>query len=681
MRHQSLSGIEECLQQWRVAKRAMAEESAGRAYHGDSRRIISGFTLHRRWLISAVCLIFLAFATAYAISPRKYDAAADVIVTPSRRDDAGARAFLSSPDAMSAFVMHGIGSPRLIAQTVEALGLASWPQSGGPAGLPDVRRRPAVVASVQDRLRVDEVDHFRLLRIHFAAEDRRLATSTLDDLLLRFVADIREGGRTARGLLRERAVAAAAAMRSRDETLKHAQAELADREAAAEQAHARLADMAARHTAAAAMLAKTEADIISAGVTGSRSAPDSPALRDLIAEQRRVADQIVDLGQHYGPLYPEVIDAQQQLAAISLLVSSEFSRTSAMLAAADAARRHLAALDARTAVVEPPVPADDADQIDLAPLKRDADAARDRLNVLAEQLRRPPLLAPVTVTIAERAHAPLWPSTPNPLIFVPAAIAAALVAAAITWFIRERRQRGFRNVREVERGLNLKVMALVPELAAAAHADDGTARPIDALDTDTDFHDAFDRLIANIGAAPGAVRSVAVCSAMPNEGKTTVSICLARMAARAGSSVVLVDCDGRRRELSRLTATPAGGGLVQLMAGTVSLDAALVADRSSTAWIIPHSSDARVDPELFATSDAVEALLGELLGRFDLVVLDTAPLLALEETRLLARLADGVVLVARWRRTPAAATQIARDILLKARATIAGVALTRVRFA
>ena len=659
----------------------MAEESAGRAYHGDSRRIISGFTLHRRWLISAVCMILLAFAAAYAFSPRNYDAAADVIVTPSRRNDAGARAFFVAPDAMSAFVTHGIGSPRLIAQTVEELGLASWPEFGGPAGLPDDRRRPAAVASVQDRLRVDDADHSGLLRIHFAAEDRRLAMSTLDDLLLRFVADVREGGRKARGLLRERAVAAAAAVRSRDEMLKHAQAELADREAAAEQAQALLADMAARRTAAAAMLAKTEADIIGAGVTVSRSAPDSPALRDLIAEQRRVADQIVDLSQHYGPLHPKLIDAQQQLAAISLHLSSEFSRTSAMLAVADAARKRLAALDARTAVIKPPNPADDTDQIGIAPLKRDADAARDRLNMLAEQLRRPPLLAPLTVTIAERAHAPLWPSTPNPLIFVPAAIVVALVTAAITWFIRERRQRGFRNVREVERGLNLKVMALVPELASAAHADDGTARPIDALDTDTDFHEAFDRLIANIGAAPGAVRSVAVCSAMPNEGKTTVSICLARMAARAGSSVVLVDCDGRRRELSRLTATPAGGGLVQLMAGTVSLDAALVADRSSTAWIIPHSSDARVDPELFATSDAVEALLGELLGRFDLVVLDTAPLLALEETRLLARLADGVVLVARWRRTPAAATQIARDILLKARATIAGVALTRVRFA
>ena len=75
-------------------------------------------------------------------------------------------------------------------------------------------------------------------------------------------------------------------------------------------------------------------------------------------------------------------------------------------------------------------------------------------------------------------------------------------------------------------------------------------------------------LYARLGQA---VKVVAVTSALPGEGKTTTSVCLAISAAQAGSRVVVVDCDIRRRNVSRLLGVSADKGLLDVLEGSATL--------------------------------------------------------------------------------------------------------------
>jgi Mrp family chromosome partitioning ATPase len=158
-------------------------------------------------------------------------------------------------------------------------------------------------------------------------------------------------------------------------------------------------------------------------------------------------------------------------------------------------------------------------------------------------------------------------------------------------------------------------------------------------------------------------RVVAITSALPGEGKTTSAICLARSAALAGMNVVLVDCDVRRRASSRRFGGTETAGLRNVVERRATLDQALVQDPASAA---------------FTDKAAFAALVDRLRGRFQLVILDTPPVLPVDEARVVAAQADSVILLLRWRHTPAKAAELALRELGEVGAHVVGVSLSMV---
>ena len=148
-------------------------------------------------------------------------------------------------------------------------------------------------------------------------------------------------------------------------------------------------------------------------------------------------------------------------------------------------------------------------------------------------------------------------------------------------------------------------------------------------------------------------------------------------AALGGARTILVDCDLRRRGSSEQFITDKRPGLYEYMRGEVSLDQALVIDPASGAYVLGTSEpqqDAR-DP---LTPNNLGRLIAELRGRFDVVILDTAPVLGVADARAVAAAADRVLVIARWSKTSLRAVEAAIDVLLDAGAKISGIALTQV---
>jgi Mrp family chromosome partitioning ATPase len=144
-----------------------------------------------------------------------------------------------------------------------------------------------------------------------------------------------------------------------------------------------------------------------------------------------------------------------------------------------------------------------------------------------------------------------------------------------------------------------------------------------------------------------------------------------------GAHTIVVDCDLRRRSLQRFVEQGPEAGLVEVVHGDVALEDAIVVDELTGVHYLPLSHGKLTATDLFG-SVAMDALLDQLRSRYDFIILDTAPLLALADARTLAAKSDAVILLCSWRKTPEDAVKSAIRLLRAAGAPFAGISLTRV---
>jgi capsular exopolysaccharide synthesis family protein len=164
---------------------------------------------------------------------------------------------------------------------------------------------------------------------------------------------------------------------------------------------------------------------------------------------------------------------------------------------------------------------------------------------------------------------------------------------------------------------------------------------------------------------------------VPGEGKTTTALSLARHIAQTGQKVVIVDADLRRPNIRNIIGNVEGThDLIDVLRGTATLDQALVPDPKGPASILPVMSHVKNAPDL-VESNAMAKTIAHLRTIFDYVIIDSAPILPVNDTKILARLADAVVFIVRWEQTPRNAAFDAIKALREVRAPIAGVVLTR----
>jgi polysaccharide biosynthesis transport protein len=179
------------------------------------------------------------------------------------------------------------------------------------------------------------------------------------------------------------------------------------------------------------------------------------------------------------------------------------------------------------------------------------------------------------------------------------------------------------------------------------------------------FHATLDSLLWNY-QAEAVPQMIAITSALPKEGKSTIAGYLALALSEIGKRVLLIDADMRNPTLHERFGLKNETGLSDFLQSE-TLDRVVPTRVSGKGaegdlWVLTSGPAIANAPALLASSRLMR-LLEELRGEFDTIVIDTPPVLLFPDARLLGRHSDGVVLVVRANQNPLAANQEAAGLL------------------
>lgn len=412
-------------------------------------------------------------------------------------------------------------------------------------------------------------------------------------------------------------------------------------------------------------------------------AQNNPTILSLRNQQQEIAQKKAELLQKYGPKYPEVQSiqvkeadiARQKDAALRVMVAS--LQQDVMTAQA-----RVRVLQSRLNQEKGELANNNRDQVELSQLQREADASKALYEQFLKRSKETNELNGLTeadATIASYAPTPGGPSFPNTKLNLMLGAMMGLALAGLIGLIAELMDRYLTTPEDVEQVTGAPYIGSIPLLPSTGNFTRAKMLPAEYLmeKPHSGFAEAYRHLRASIMFADldKAAKTVAVVSSLPDEGKTSMTYCLGRMAAMSGTKTICIDGDLRRRQLTEISGVKAEHGLLEYLFGEARLADAVATDEKSGLHILPLSDRKHTPRDVFG-SRAFDALLNMLQQTYDLILIDTGPILLMAETRVVTRKVDQVVVAARWRKTQRGTLKDTMKILRDFNANVAGVVLT-----
>jgi len=191
------------------------------------------------------------------------------------------------------------------------------------------------------------------------------------------------------------------------------------------------------------------------------------------------------------------------------------------------------------------------------------------------------------------------------------------------------------------------------------------------------FWEALQILYTNIQllSSDQPIRSLVISSALPGDGKSTVALNLAQIAAVMGKRVLLVDGDLRRPQIHNRTNLSNQQGLTNLISTDIPVDQVIQQLPAMTNLSVITSGPIPPDPARLLSSGKMKRLMAEFQKNFDLVIYDVPPIVGLVDVRLIAPHTDGIVMIVRIDKTDKLGVIQAQDSLKISSTNVLGIAI------
>jgi exopolysaccharide transport family protein len=442
---------------------------------------------------------------------------------------------------------------------------------------------------------------------------------------------------------------------------------------------------------------------------GFNAAISSDIVSKLRAQYADIAKNEADLSSKYGPRHPLVANVHAQLRDTQRLINEEIQR---ILQSArrdyDVARSREASLQQSFDQLQGVSSSSGQAQVRLRELQREAEAnrtlyesylARYKETTAQESLEMP------DSHVVTKASIPIAPSWPKTWLVLGLALTLGLGMGCVLAFLADYLDQRVKTLEQAEQISGVPALAAVPligarELAKLAKRgrnelgryNPKTAKLLPAalqpplmryaLDAPgTFFAEAVRaiRLALQRTMRVQPIKVVLVTSALENEGKTTLAANLAQSIATLGIRTLLIDGDLRNPQLTRSLCPHADTGLLEVAMDRAAPEHAILVDPSTGLSILPSTAVKQADliTELMFSERIVD-ILDHLRHRYELIIIDSPPLVPLVDGRALAELADRIILALAWDQTPGEVLSHTINLLAPVHDRILGTVLTRV---
>jgi polysaccharide biosynthesis transport protein len=387
----------------------------------------------------------------------------------------------------------------------------------------------------------------------------------------------------------------------------------------------------------------------------------------------------VQLGERLGERHPDMIKIRSAIDAAQLRLSTEVNKiVQAVRTEYQAAVAQEQSLAAALNQQRGEALSMNRAAIDYGVLDRDVESSKQIYQSLLQRAKETGIsgeLKTSNVRVVDAAAMTSSPVSPRrALTILIGLLGGSLLGIGLAFFFEYLDNR-LKTPEEVETHLGLPSLGLIPSLAAEGHG----ANPLINNGVPPNFAEAFRALRTNIlfSATDDRCRSVVVTSTAPGEGKTMVASNLAVGMAQAGQRVLLIDADMRRPRGHEVFGVKSDPGLSNVLVGAAKPGDVVHETAVANLWVMAAGKTPPNPAELLGSRRFVE-LLGTVTEQFDLVVIDTPPVMAVTDAAIAANRASGVLFVVAAEQTNRQAAQQALDQLEHARARFVGAVLNRV---
>ncbi|MBM4356573.1 MAG: polysaccharide biosynthesis tyrosine autokinase [Deltaproteobacteria bacterium] len=308
-------------------------------------------------------------------------------------------------------------------------------------------------------------------------------------------------------------------------------------------------------------------------------------------------------------------------------------------------------------------------EIEFNRLRRNKDNTEKLYSLVLERTKEADLSQMMRVnniSVIDKPLQPRAPVSPKVPLNLTAGIFGGLLLGAAAAFLRGLMDRTVKVPDDLEEDFGLTFLGLIPEVSSGlfgkstyqygyakrkrrrgAKPKEGKSELIVHDDPSSNVAEASRAIRTNLlfMAPDNPHRVLLVTSAGPSEGKTTVATCISIALAQTGQRVLLVDCDMRRPRIHRIFDRGSETGVSTALLGG-SLDEAITETVVPNLSVLPAGPIPPNPAELLHT-ERFKQLVLELRGRFDRVIIDSPPVVAVTDPTILSTLVDGTVLVVR----------------------------------
>jgi polysaccharide biosynthesis transport protein len=691
------------------------EPRPGNELLGERRSLMDVWRVltKQRFTIVSVTVLFVAAAVWYAFrTPPVYESVSRIEIKPDEFSGGDILGFFAAEDEAAENLQTEVRilqSDSVLFQTAQALNLLHLVRPAGkgdPSAPITPQEHRAMIGIVKGGLSVAIIPSTRIVEIHYRSNDPKLGTDIANQLVETYsdaelqtkfertehvskwlqnrMDDLRqEASDTQRRLAdyqKEHNIVGTDENNLTTQTLEDISSELDSAEADRIMKEARM----------------REFDSLSPDMIALMG--DNSALTGLRTQLADLQTQRAQLASKFGPKHPQMQQLDQEISKVKAQIDNEVELarrqvndeyTGAVGLENDLRKRLGAQEDAAYRLNE--------DVAQYAILRHQAELTRDLYDTLQMRLKEASISAGMSaanITVVDRATVPFVPVAPQKSRSLLYGLFGGLFVGCVLAFVIESIDDRLRTSEEVEAASMLPSLAAIPNMSTGAtrHKPEVKDRaPQGAFSTphqlitlwDPKSHGAeayrglrSSLLLSSIDHPP---RVIVITSAFPAEGKTTTAVNFAIVLAQRGEQILLVDADLRRGSLRRVFGIADENFGLSTALSQQSLERELPAPFPDlpTLHVLP-TGPLPPNPAEMLSSNRMEEQMRQWVKRFDRIVVDSAPLLAVSDTQSLAVRADAVVLVARAGVTRKRALIRARDLLWRVNAPVAGVVVNDV---